>query len=208
MATILPICVILLAQIWIRSFCDAANAILGLVYTIVTGTFIVVVIKKTIGGLRPHFLSVCKPVIPGDTAGAGFQNIMFTIEQVCTSMDKKKLGYAIESFPSGHSEAVFAGFVYLSLYLFSHLKIQSRYRTEYWRMIACILPLLLATYLASTLALTYHHHSYDIVLGSLIGIFVALFRYRMVFRSIRNEKLNAVPSCHDDHADNDSGLPK
>jgi len=206
--TIIPISVILFTQTWVRSFYDAANAILGLTYAMVTGTFIIVVLKKTIGGLRPHFLSVCEPIIPGDIAGSGFQNIMFTIEQVCTGTDKKKIGYAIESFPSGHAEALFAGFVYLSIYLSSHLGVQSEYRVSYWRMIACVLPMLLVTYLSSFLVLTYHHHHYDVVFGALIGILVALFGYRMMFRSVWNGESNAVPSLHNYRPDDEGKLPR
>ncbi|KAK5074830.1 hypothetical protein LTS08_005600 [Lithohypha guttulata] len=208
-AILVPVGVILLAQIWVRSFCDASNALLGLAYSLLTGTFIVVIIKKTIGGLRPHFLSVCQPVLPQDAIGTGFQNIMFTIEQVCTGIDKSKIRNGVESFPSGHSEIAFAGFFYLSIYLFTHLKIQSRYRAGYWRMVACVLPTLLATYLASTLVLNYHHHGYDVVFGSLLGVLVALFGYRMVFKSVWNKRLNAVPACHAEHLDeHEPVLPK
>lgn len=207
-AIIIPVAVILIASFWTRSFCDTAYGILGLSYSLVTGTFIVVVLKKTIGGLRPHFLSVCQPEIPQETIGAGFQNVMFTIEQVCTGTDKAKIGNAIESFPSGHSEISFAGLFYLSIYLFTHLKIQSRYRAGYWRMMACVLPCLLSTYLASTLVLTYNHHGYDVVFGSLIGIVVALMGYRMVFKSLLDKTLNASPACHSEHGKEEATLPR
>lgn len=197
-AILIPITIILIAQIWIKSFCDAASAILGLAYSLVTGTFFSVVLKKTIGGLRPHFLSVCQPVIPTKQIGSGYKNIMFTIRQVCTGKDKGKIGNAIESFPSGHAEIAFAGYFYLSIYLFAHLRIQNRHRVGYWRMVACLLPMLLATYIASTLVLNYHHHSYDVVFGSLLGMFVALFGYRMAFRSIWDKERNAMPSRHPD----------
>ena len=130
---------------------------------------------------------------------------MFTVEQVCTGSDKHKIGEAIESFPSGHSEIAFAGLFYLAIYLYTHLKIQSRYRGGYWRMMACVLPTLLATYIASTLVLVYHHHGYDVVFGSLVGVLVALFGYRMCFRSICNRESNSIPSCHEDH---DENLPR
>lgn len=99
-AILIPVGIILLAQIWIRSFCDAAYGILGLAYSLVTGTFMIVVLKKTIGGLRPHFLSVCQPVIPDTNIGKGFQNVMFTIEQVsmqvqvATQADKNRFAPA------------------------------------------------------------------------------------------------------------------
>lgn len=158
------------------------------------GTCFQVILKKTIGGLRPHFLSVCQPVIPQDTAGTGFNNIMFTIDQVCTGANRGRIGNAIESFPSGHSEIAFAGMGYLSLYLFTHLRILGRRRPSHWRMIFVVAPVLLATYLASTLVLGYHHHGYDVVFGSLIGIFMAFFGYRMVFRSIWDRHTNYLPS--------------
>lgn len=186
---------ILIAQIWERSFFDCANAILGLVYSLATGTLFQVVLKKTIGGLRPHFLSVCEPVIPEnyESIGTGFQNIMFTVSQVCTG-DQDKIDNAIESFPSGHSNIAFAGLGYLAIYLFAHLRIQSlNRRASYWKMGFVFLPVLFATYLASTLVLGYHHHGYDVIFGSLIGIIMALFSYRMVFCSIHDPRWNTVP---------------
>ena len=55
------------------------------------------------------------------------------------------------------------------------------------------LPVLMATYLASTLVLGYHHHAYDVIFGSLIGIVMAFFSYRMVFCSIHDPRWNTVP---------------
>lgn len=204
---LIPLTIILICQIWFRSFCDAAYAILGLTYSLITGTFIIVVLKKTIGGLRPHFLSVCRPVIPIGLKGSGYQNIMFTIEQVCTGTDKRRIGEAIESFPSGHSEIAFAGLFYLAVYLFTHLGIQRRYRAGYWRMIACMLPVLLAIYISSTLVLVYHHHGHDVVFGSILGMFVAVLGYRMCFRGVFDKDSNSSPACHETHNSKDD-LPR
>lgn len=191
-----PLTIILLSQIWLQSFCDAANAILGLTYSLSTGTFMSVVLKKTIGGLRPHFLSVCEPQIPPQLKGKGYRNIMFTIEQVCTGKDQRKIKNAIESFPSGHSEFAFAGLFYLSIYLFAHLQIQSRSPVAHWRVMACVLPTLLATYIACSVVLEYHHHGYDAIFGAVLGIIVALMGYRMVFKSIWDSNRNMIPACH------------
>jgi len=149
---------------------------------------------------------VCEPVIP-DFPGVGYNNIMFTIAQVCTG-DKDRIQNAIQSFPSGHSEIAFAGFFYLSIWLFTHLRIQSRHRPGYWRMMACVLPLLLATYLSCALVLTYNHHGYDVVFGVLIGIVTSIFGYRMVYRSFWNRRLNTIPSCHPYHEEDERVLPK
>ena len=149
---------------------------------------------------------MCEPVIP-DFPGVGYNNIMFTIAQVCTG-DKDRIQNAIQSFPSGHSEIAFAGFFYLSIWLFTHLKIQSRYRPGYWRMIACVLPILFATFLSCALVLTYNHHGYDVIFGVLLGVLTAIFGYRMAYKSVWNKRLNAIPSCHASHEEDERVLPK
>ena len=210
MAGFVPLGVILIAQIWERSFFDFAHAILGLVYSLATGTLFQVVLKKTIGGLRPHFLTVCEPVIPDnyETIGVGFQNIMFHVSEVCTG-DQSRIDNAIESFPSGHSNIAFAGLGYLAIYLFAHLRIQSlRRRASYWKMGFVFLPVLFATYLTSTLVLGYHHHGYDVIFGSLIGIVMAFFSYRMVFSSIHDPRWNTVPRRRFEQEERNVGVPK
>jgi membrane-associated phospholipid phosphatase len=194
-AGLIPVGVILFTQIWERSFFNAANAIFGLTMSMATSTAFQVVLKKSIGGLRPHFLAVCKPVIPENykEIGVGYQNMMFTVDQVCTG-NREKIGNAIESFPSGHANIAFAGLLYLSIYLFAHLRVQNlSRRAGYWKMPFVLAPILTATYLTSTLVLGYHHHGYDVIFGALIGITMALFSYRMVFCSLHDPKWNTVP---------------
>lgn len=192
----IPIFVIVFSQLWIQSFHVMANGLLGMCYALATGTCFQVILKKTIGGLRPHFLSVCEPVFPplDAASGVGFQNVMYTIEQVCTG-DPKRIDNALESFPSGHSQIAWAGMGYLSIYLFCHLKIRnlSRRRPSHWRMCFVVAPLLFATYLASTLVLGYHHHGHDVIAGGIIGLTMAFFGYRMCFASIWDPRWNTVP---------------
>ena len=62
LAALVPIFFILVMQIRIRSFWDVNNAILGLLYSLITAALFQVVLKCLIGGLRPHFLAVCDDV--------------------------------------------------------------------------------------------------------------------------------------------------
>lgn len=160
----------------------------------VTGTCFQVIIKKTIGGLRPHFLGVCKPVIPDGLVGQGYEGVMYTADQVCTG-DPSQIENALTSFPSGHAEVAFSGFGYLAIYLFAHLRITSlsRRRGSHWRLLLVVAPLLLATYLAATLVLGYHHHAYDVFFGAFIGWFMAFMGYRTVFRGVIDARWNTVP---------------
>ena len=213
LAALIPIAVMLVTQLWYQSFDDFAYGVLGLAYSMVTGTCFQVILKKTIGGLRPHFLAVCKPVIPplSGGSGVGYQNVMWTAEQICTG-DKAKIRNALESFPSGHAEVAFAGFGYLAIYLFCHLKIRSltRRRGSHWRMLFVVAPLLLATYLTSTLVLGYHHHGYDVLFGAFIGWVMAFFGYRMAFRGLWNPRWNTVPfsrGLHEDEGNDSMGPP-
>lgn len=195
LAAIIPIAIFALAQLFQRSFTDFASAVLGLGYSMVTATCFQVILKKTIGGLRPHFLAVCQPVFPPQdgSSGAGYMNSMYTAEQLCAG-DEKKIKSALESFPSGHATIAFAGFGYLAIYLFAHLHVRSpRRRGSYWRMLAVVAPLLFATYLTSTLVLGYHHFGTDVLAGAVIGWVMALFGYRMVFQGVLNSKRNILP---------------
>ena len=119
---------------------------------------------------------------------------MYTVDQLCHG-DPTQIENAVESFPSGHAEIAFAGFGYLTIYLFAHLRITSQHRTgfSYARMLLIVAPLLFATYLASSLVLNYHHHGYDVVFGALIGWFVAILGYRMVFQAIWDGNLDTAP---------------
>jgi len=191
----IPIGTILLAQIGFKSFADLSSGILGLLYSLSTGTCFQVILKKSIGGLRPHFLAVCEPEIPDDVVGVGFNGIMYAVDQVCTG-DRDRINNALQSFPSGHSEIAFAGLGYLTIYLFTHLRIPDRNkieRTGFWRMILVMLPLLLATYIACTLVLAYHHHATDCFFGAAIGIVTASLGYRSAYRSLFDGTTNWRP---------------
>lgn len=108
LASLIPIAVILLMQIRIRSFWDVNNAIIGLLYSLITAAVFQVFIKWLIGGLRPHFLYVCAPDLTKVAAGGqGFGNIMFQ-RDVCTG-DRNEINDSLESMPSGHSTAAWAG---------------------------------------------------------------------------------------------------
>lgn len=92
-------------QIRVKSFDHLNVAVFGLLFSLINaaafqGTvqhralqraqligFSAVFIKWLIGGLRPHFLSVCNPVINTATVGTGFQSIMYT-RAVCTGNKK------------------------------------------------------------------------------------------------------------------------
>lgn len=99
---------------------------MGLGYALATATLFQSFIKWFIGGLRPHFLTVCRPLSPPPLSvlGAAGHAVWYTAV-VCTG-DAKQVKEAQMSFPSGHSSAAFAGFGFLALYLNGKLKVVGR----------------------------------------------------------------------------------
>lgn len=191
---IVPELVILAFQIRIRSFWDVNNATIGLIYTLISGSCFQVIIKALIGGFRPHFLSVCDPdpaIIAEAGAGLGYHSAYFD-STICRG-DPAKIKNARISFPSGHTEAAFAGFGFLYLYLNAKLKIWSNYQPRYWKIVLAYIPILGAVLIAGNLVITYNHHWYDCVAGAIIGIVFALSCYRAVYASIWDFRFNHIP---------------
>lgn len=189
-----PIIVILICQIRIRSFWDVNNSVIGLLYSLITAAVFQVFLKWLIGGLRPHFLAVCKPNISPVTAeetGNGLRQIMYD-RRICTG-DQDEIDDSLESFPSGHSTAAFAGFVFLYLYLNAKLKVWSNYHPAMWKLIATYAPILGATLIAGALTIDEYHNWYDCLAGAIIGTVMAFSSYRMVYASIWDWRTNHIP---------------
>jgi membrane-associated phospholipid phosphatase len=193
LAFIIPFIFIMLMQIRLRSFNDANTAIMGLLFSLISAAVFQVFIKWLIGGLRPHFFSVCKPYINASDygTGKGFDGLMFD-RSICTG-NAKKINDALESMPSGHSTAAFAGLIYCSLYLNGKLKIFANYRPQYWKFVLFYAPILGAVLIAGSLTIDHYHHWYDILAGAMIGIIFAFGSYRFQYASVWDYRFNHIP---------------
>ncbi|VBB81709.1 Putative protein of unknown function [Podospora comata] len=198
-AVVIPLGVIFLAQIRIKSFWDLNNAVLGLLYSMILSSFFQVVIKNLIGGFRPYFLDICQPDISLASSnnatglnGVGFQQIMYTIE-ICTNPDKAAIKTAITSFPSGHATSAWAGYGFLFLWMNAKLKVWGNYQTSFYWLVLLTAPVLGATLLASCLTVDQAHHWYDILAGSIIGIGTSIACYRLVYAAVWDWRWNHVP---------------
>ncbi|KAF2197204.1 PAP2-domain-containing protein [Delitschia confertaspora ATCC 74209] len=193
MAFFIPFVVFLIVQIRARSFWDVNNATIGLLYSLITAAVFQVFIKWLIGGLRPHFLAVCKPQVPiqGTQLGNGFRSIMYD-RKICTG-DKNEIDDSLESMPSGHTTAAFAGFVFLYLYLNAKLKVFANYHPAMWKLIAIYAPILGACLIGGALTIDEYHNWYDILAGAIIGTIMAFSAYRMVYASVWDFRFNHIP---------------
>ena len=200
-AALVPISVILLAQLRIRSFWDANNGAMGVGYALLLGTLFQVIIKVLVGGLRPYFLVVCQPDVSlatpaaHDTTGlngVGFQQIMYTAD-VCSNPDRAAVRGAMMSFPSGHATAAFGGLVFLFLWMNAKLKVWGNYRTSIWWLALLFAPLLGAALQACVLTVDMAHHWYDILAGAFIGTMMAFASYRVMYASVFDWRYNHIP---------------
>lgn len=189
---------ILLMQVRVRSFWDANNGVVGLLYSLISAAVFQVFVKWLIGGLRPHFLAVCKPDLGRAAAAAGtgynlqgFQRLYFTRE-VCTG-DDDEINDSLESMPSGHTTAAFAGFVFLYLYLNAKLKVFSNYHPAMWKLIVIYAPILGAVLIGGALTIDEYHNWYDILAGAAIGTAMAFSSYRMTYAAVWDWRFNHVP---------------
>lgn len=183
MASLIPIFVILCMQVRIRSFWDVNNAVIGLLYSLIAAAVFQVFIKWLIGGLRPHFLAVCDPdpaAIEG--VGSGYAGIMFQ-RNICRG-DANEINDSLESMPSGHSTAAWAGFLFLFYYLNAKLKVFSNYHPAMWKLIALWAPILGACLITGALTIDEYHNWYDCLAGAVIGSVMATSAYRMTYASI------------------------
>jgi diacylglycerol diphosphate phosphatase / phosphatidate phosphatase len=199
LASLIPIFIILMMQIRIRSFWDVNNAVIGLLYSLITAALFQVFIKWLIGGLRPHFLAVCDPdpslVAAAEGQGNGFKGIMFD-RSVCRG-DRAQINDALESMPSGHSTAAFAGFIYLYFYLNAKLKVFSNYHPAMWKLIVTYAPVLGACLIAGAMCISEYHHWYDVTAGAIIGTIMATSAYRMTYASCWDFRFNHIPLMRD-----------
>ena len=201
LASMIPIVIILVMQIRVRSFWDANNGIVGLLYSLIGAAVFQVFIKWLIGGLRPHFLTVCKPDVslastaPGYAVGGydpkGFKTLYYT-DEICTG-DRNEVDDSLESMPSGHTTAAFAGFVFLFLYLNAKLKVFSNYHPAMWKLIALYAPLLGACLIGGALTIDEYHNWYDVLAGAVIGTLFAFSSYRMCYASVWDWRWNHLP---------------
>jgi len=173
-----------------RSIDDFLTTTMGLLKSLITAAVFQVFVKWLIGGLRPHFYEVCQPkVTPGSMpSGTGFASLMYD-RSICTG-DKNQIDDSLESMPSGHATAAWAGLLFLSLYFNAQLKVISAHNPAYWKMILFFAPMLGATLISGALTIDAYHNWYDVVVGGIIGSACALIAFRQTFASVFDFRFN------------------
>lgn len=122
------------------------------------------VFKLMIGRPRPYFVAACKSYIQGS----------FT---ECTG-DVMVVKDARRSFPSGHSSLSFSAAVFFSLSIwgpFSPLNTSVIHKMP--RLFVLMTPLFIASLIAASRLVDFHHHYSDVIAGSCLGALIAYLVY-------------------------------
>ncbi|XP_030747754.1 phospholipid phosphatase 5 [Sitophilus oryzae] len=147
---------------------DIIKGVYGITLAYALNAILTVVLKLFVGRPRPNFFMRCFP----DGYGVDINN--------CTGeygghMDGRK------SFPSAHTTFAFTGMFFMTLRMYTLLKIHERNRGQGWRCVLCVLPLVIAVLIGISRTCDYNHHYTDVLFGSAMGSCIAYCTYYVYF---------------------------
>jgi len=161
--------------------------------------------KYSIGRLRPHFLTLCKPKMTKELCEDEFGYKRFVIEpedEICEGLKsgeftKKQLHEARLSFLSGHSSFSFYCGMFLIVYLQARLSNFPRHQTTgvrlCYRFLKVLRPfiqfamIILSFWISLTRISDYFHHPMDVLTGAVVGMTFAVITL-MVIADVFNKR--------------------
>lgn len=189
LSCILPLTIILVTtkfrrtnNVNLNNFHVLQISLLGLFVSLSVNGVITDILKNWIGRPRPDFLARCgpTPTTPSNT---------YVGVEVCTApLGQMYLLDGGKSTPSGHASLSFAGLFYLYLWIVGQFKL--RRESYLWQHLFAFIPIILASYIGLSRTQDYRHHFLDIILGSGVGISVAVVVYFRYFPYLNLENSN------------------
>ncbi|XP_006617133.1 phospholipid phosphatase 5 isoform X1 [Apis dorsata] len=178
---IMPVIVIFCVFLVYKDKTDIYQAVLAVTLALGFNGVITDIIKLIVGRPRPDFFWRCFP--------DGQTNPDFKCNgNPVVIKDGKK------SFPSGHSSFAFTSFGFIALYIAGKLHTFSLGKGQLWKLFAFVLPICIALLIALSRTFDYHHHWQDVVVGSIIGYFLAYMCYRYYYPPLDSQV------CHKPYA--------
>eukprot|EP00834_Sanchytrium_tribonematis_P009198 NODE_1758_length_613_cov_0.396887.p1 type:complete len:169 gc:universal NODE_1758_length_613_cov_0.396887:611-105(-) len=132
------------------------------------------------GELRPDFLNVCSVDF---SKSPDFTYLHPYNSGKCGNENDLNVMQARQSFPSGHSSMSFAGLTFLSLFIWHF-----RWKFLLFAKLFATLPLILAAFIALSRLVDNHHHPFDVIFGSLLGILGAFIGRHWTIHKIKERK--------------------
>jgi membrane-associated phospholipid phosphatase len=220
------------ALIWRRKLWEWNAAWMGLGVAL-SGAFVITEgLKDLAGKPRPFLLAVCDPDLSPESIrrhqvgglGSALDSAVPIIVDwhICRQTDQGKLRNAFASWPSGHSSFIWAGMLYLCLFVCAKFAVQipfllpgsdsQRYISTFdeetdgdgrprknsqstsasrihpprnqaaappiYLLIIAFVPIATAMFVSISRWFDYRHHGFDIISGSILGIFTAWLGFR------------------------------
>ncbi|CAM4762196.1 unnamed protein product [Rotaria magnacalcarata] len=136
--------------------------------------------KRTIGRLRPYYLTVCDPIWANlnctktvHTASGFFAIPQYITNHNCNpAASEHDLQEAKLSFPSGHSSYSTYAFIFLFVYFEARLVCR---RIKFLKPFFQCICVAIAFFTCLSRVTDYKHHATDVIGGALIGFCVAVF---------------------------------
>ncbi|UJR31856.1 hypothetical protein I4U23_019331 [Adineta vaga] len=136
--------------------------------------------KRTIGRLRPYYVTVCNPVWANinctktvTTASGTFVIPQYVINHNCNSSASEiDLQEAKLSFPSGHSSYSTYAFIFLFVYFEARIVCPN---VQFLKPFLQCLCVAVAFFTCLSRVTDYKHHATDVIGGALIGFCIAVF---------------------------------
>ncbi|KAI0241514.1 hypothetical protein L0F63_005540, partial [Massospora cicadina] len=135
------------------------SALTSVIFALIV--FVAVLIKQRSAN---DFMAALMDVSLGK--GQGFDHLYYD-RTICRG-NPRDIDDALQSFPSGHSNAAWSSLLFLFFYLNAKLKLHGNRQASYWQLLVVTSPILAATLLSLSRLLDFTHNWYDILAGSLI----------------------------------------
>jgi len=104
---------------------------------------------------------------------------------VYASGDAADMEHGQMSYPSGHSAYMFSSMTVITLFLLGHMRVASQPRPGQFALsIACLVPMMLSTFVALTRVYDYKHAPADINAGMFVGLASGVFAYLLNYPHI------------------------
>lgn len=160
--------------------------------------------KRSIGRLRPHFISVCKPDWTKIDCFTEIDNVFVANyihfnSTICTG-DAHLIKEARLSFPSGHSSFTTYSMVFVIIYL--EARMGRPRRCNFFKTSVQLIAFIIAWFTCMSRVSDFKHHHTDVLSGSVIGLIVALFVTLVTGKHIWNFQSNKK-RCTSDELDSE-----
>jgi diacylglycerol diphosphate phosphatase/phosphatidate phosphatase len=189
---IVPVILVVLFSItFVRDGHDFNHCVMGILFALALSTFFTDFLWLVLGGPRPKFFQQCDPDMTKVAAllqvrKHAFNDIVYLPASEICKTEIAAIGFLMHTpgMPSGHASNVFAGWIFVLLYVGAKIGAWAFSTGPTYKMLIVLPSLLVPMYVAATRVLNHEHFPHQVVVGSVIGIASAVLAYRLRYCSL------------------------